>query len=63
MYYITVMVGDIPDQMIKKSANRKLYFRSNTESSTQSVIVDEKSLNPEITRENSSIIKELFLLK
>ena len=63
MNYITVMVGDVPDYMLTGSTHAKLYFRPRREDGVQVAIPDPKSLNPNITRQTSSIVKELFLLK
>lgn len=63
MHYITVMVGDIPEEMIAKSKHRRVYFRANSEDGAFNVIADPKSFSPGINRGNSSIVKEIFMLK
>lgn len=57
------MVGDVPEKMIIKSKHRRVYFRINSDDGSHNVIGDPKSFNPGITRKNSSIIKEIFMLK
>ena len=63
MNYITVMVGDIPTEMIGQSKHRKVFFRSNSDTGSFNVIKDPKSISPGINRNNSSVVKEIFMLK
>ena len=64
MHYVTTIVGDVPKHMLARSKSAKLFFKQNSnESSSTTVIKDSKSLNPGINKEESSVVKEIFMLK
>ena len=64
MHYVTTIVGEVPKHMLARSKNAKLFFKqSSNDSNSLAVIKDSKSLNPGINKEESSVVKEIFMLK
>ena len=63
MKYISVMAGDVPNHMIANSKHKRVFFRANSEDGSYKVVGDPKSFSPGICKENSSIVKEIFMLK